>query len=462
MRQIVHIPQNFTPETDIVGYNKRHKDKYLWVVHSIVFGKFLNYKSEYGGVNLNMELLQKFLGSNYTIKVINQLVESKVIEVGKNYQPDVFSKAYRLTPKFSSAKIEPRYLDKKTYSKKLQRFREQHLRDVIRGNPNILHEFNNLTRLRIDREEAEAYIEAHYYKNTDQYNSRMLAVHYLDQLHKADFRDGVYKIDFFFKVKGGRVYSPYTSCPKDLEQFLYFPKYGRLIEADAKNSQLVFANKLLNRESQSIDNQVFISNLNNIKEKVIEKRGFGEVAQIYDPKNPYLNLPSTSPLYVIHFRLNHLISNGWDSVISEGMAYEVMMHLTKFNGKTLGHKKHDRDEFKEVFFGNLFYNKFNVNRMTQMEKTFFEFFPDEAIKLFTAKTMYGNGGFAIKVQELEGNLFHHQIVGLMRRKFKSIPFVIKHDSIKFPITYADELLPLLDEILKTSLDDNRLTFKITY
>lgn len=459
MRQLIHLPENFNPETDIIDYNKRHKDKYLWVVHSIIFNGFLNYKDENGKVNLNMDLLYKFIGSNYAKKVIDQLVQSGVIEVWKHYQPNVFSKAYRLTEKYANARIEPRYTDKATYTKKLERFRESHLKDVIRQSPNILHEFNNLTRLHIRREEAERYVRDNYSDNIDAFNSRMLAIHYLDNLHKADFRDGNYKIDFFFKVKGGRVYTPYTSCPKDLEQFLYFDKYGDLIEADAKNSQLVFANKLLNLESQGIDNERFNSILNNIKVLVLEG---GENRILTDHKNHSTPPLSTSHLYDVYFEYNYLISKGWDYVISQGKAYEVMMHLTNYNGKSYGHSKDERNQFKGSFFGGLFYNRFNIGRLTKMERIFLNHFQDEALKLFTAKSIYGNSGFAIKVQRLEGELFHNQIVGLFRKHFKTVPFVIKHDSVKFPIRFADEIIPLLDEILKTHLDDNRLSFKLSY
>jgi hypothetical protein len=164
------------------------------------------------------------------------------------------------------------------------------------------------------------------------------------------------------------------------------------------------------------------------------------------------------PPYVVEVTPNGLISRTWESLIFNSKGYEAMMSLSKWSGKVDQHTRDERQEFKAEFFGNLFYNKYQP-KLTHLEEVFSKYFPDEFKALRQAKKKYGNKLLAVKVQSLEAKFFHSIVVNHMRRNYKSIPYVIKHDSIKLPMSEALKVHEEINQLARTFFGRNDISIK---
>lgn len=63
------------------------------------------------------------------------------------------------------------------------------------------------------------------------------------------------------------------------------------------------------------------------------------------------------------------------------------------------------------------------------------------------------------MQSLEAQFFHKIIVNHMRRNYKGVPYVIKHDSIKLPIEYADAVHEELNVLARSFFGRNDIKLK---
>lgn len=468
---VCYIPTSLNIE-DLEGYNKRWHDKYHWLIHSIVF-KSLTQKDNFGDyATLNGALLQKYIGPKYLKDVLTTLQNNKVIEIYKHFTIGGKSKGYRLSKEYKDATIKAVELIKPTYETKIKKIRTTYLKDVL-SNELIKSEFRNLTYARIDKEKAYEYINATYPPTSKQYKSRQVAIEQYNAMQYAEFSNDRYNINFTFKVHKGRVYSPATMLARDLEKFTYFVGYEDQDSAvlDMPNSQLCFYSHLTkkgkNNASQLIDNQYQNSKVNIIGSEYSYLNSFidglEDTPQISDKLSaikvakqpPHKHPPAP---YDINFTLNPNKISTWNDLIFNSRGYEAMMFLSKWGGKNTGHTKEERQEFKAEFFGNLFYNRYQP-KLTHLEEVFSQHFPNEFKALRSAKYKYGNKLLAVKVQSLEAQFFHKIIVNYMRRNFINVPYVIKHDSIKLPIEYAERIHEDLNKLARDFFSRNDIKLK---
>jgi hypothetical protein len=82
----------------------------------------------------------------------------------------------------------------------------------------------------------------------------------------------------------------------------------------------------------------------------------------------------------------------------------------------------------------------------------------EAKALRAIKERLGNKLLAVQVQQLEGKFFHNQVVNYMKKKYKDIPFTIKHDSITLPESCASFIADEIN-VLATSFFKRRVQLK---
>ena len=428
-----YIPENLSTE-DILCYNKRWHEKYIYFIHNIVYRSLRDKKTFNGYVNMPSVLLQHLLGSHYSKYIINQLVNSKIIEVNRSYSSiQHFSKSYRLTDKYRGASIVCTKIKKQTYCKKIQFMREKLAQDIFKNNPLLRHEFMNLSYRRIRVEEAIEYIDETYSKESPQYSSRLISIYSFDSMKDSSYSNNVYKYDFTFSYKGGRLYTPCSNLAKDLEKFTYFVGYEKesSVSLDMPNSQLCFFSKFIN--------------LHNIGRE--GKEGRENFAPTEKISSPLLSTP-----YVMQNRT-------WDSYIFNGLGYEVMMSLSTWRGKTEGHSQEERQQFKAEFFGQLFYNSYR-EALTDLERVFMFHFEAEAKALREVKEELGNRLLAVQVQTLEGKFFHVNIVAYMiQKRYFDIPFTIKHDSITLPSSQASFLIAELNTLVHEFFDRKDINFK---
>ena len=454
-------------------YNYRWKEKYVYLLHSILYPSLRNKRAFHGYVNLDSQLLIKLLGTKYYKHVLNQLMNSGIVESLKNangkevYSQGAFSKSYRIAERYTTGtRIKAVPIHKQTYCRKISLVREQVLKDAFKINPLLQHEFLQMTRRRIDVERAFMYIDQTYEQNSKQYSSRAMSIREFDAMKDATFTQGRTNIGFHFSYNKGRVYSPASMLPRDLEQFTYFDgdyENEHSVSIDMPNSQLCFFNELVKRE--------YIGDKLYEKEKEDKKDDSRKlkVAKV----TPTLPLPNTLS-YVFPFGN---LNTSWEDYIFNGLGYERMMYLCKWKGKEQGHTKEERQEFKAEFFGQLFYNKYS-DAFTDMEQVFMTYHENEAKALREMKRIVGNrpmqkrikkdgtcvtyeGGsrLAVRVQDLEGKFFHHILVSHIKTNYIDVPFTIKHDSITLPKSCASYILPELNILVREFFQRNDIELK---
>jgi len=373
------------------------------------------------------------LGFKYYTSTLQELLEANIIEqpYKQSYSSGAFSKSYRINPSITQGtRIKSVPVAKQTYCRKIAFARDRMVKDAIDINPLLQHEFLMLTHRTIDKARAEHYIRQKYEQTSEQFKSRLVSIREFDAMKDAKVENGVYKLNFHFSYKGGRVYSPASMLPRDLEQFTDWDKTKyrdeRSVSIDMPNSQLCFFNELVKCYYIGRDTREDIS-------MSIETplKGSNHTPSI---------LPSYTPPYVMTFAK-------WEDYIFNGLGYERMMYLTQWKGKDAEWTKDERQEFKAEFFGQLFYNKYS-DAFTDMEIAFMAHHEPEAKGLREIKNHLGNRLLAIEVQKLEGKFFHHIVVGYLKENYKDVPFTIKHDSITMPESCASYIKPELDVLIQ--------------
>lgn len=451
MRTLYPTIQAYTPDFDlqtILGpdYLKRRAEKYLFVVHSIMYQALRNKKQFSGYVNLNAKLLEYFIGPKFYKETLNTLIKHGVVEELRNatgkamYQAGAFSRAYRIAPQYTNGvRLKSTPITKQTYCRKIAIAQDKMLKEAVDKNPLLKYEFLNLTRRRIDVERAEHYIRQNYEQTSEQFKSRLIAIRDFDKLKDAKVENGVYKLGFHFSYKGGRVYSPASMLPRDLEQFTYFDNEyqdEQSVCLDMPNSQLCFFNELV--MTTAIDEN---GKVKNIGDSNNENISIGRKTPLKGSNHTPSILPTIPTPYVLNFREPHQ----WADIIFSGKGYERMMFLSQWKGKQADWTKDERQEFKAEFFGQLFYNRYS-ERFTDLEIVFMQHHEAEAKALRNIKKHLTNRLLAVRVQELEGKFFHHIVVNYLKTNYKEIPFTIKHDSLTIPISCADFLKPEIDAL----------------
>jgi hypothetical protein len=460
-----YIPQSFNPVTDVPCYNKRWHEKYVYMVHTILFHSLRNKQTFNGYVNLQGDILQKFLGQRYANHVINQLVNGGIIEINKKYSSGNFSKSYRLTHKFTKGiKLKREEIAKQSYCRKLMFQQQRTIQTAFKENPLLVHEFHQLTRRRIDVAAAVDYINTNYKEGTPQHAARILAVEQFDAMKETSFSNTLSKpVGFHFTFNKGRVYSPVTSLPRDLETFTYFDDYlnERSASLDMPNSQLCFFHEYTKRSIHKSHNigSVLDEEIDRIRldDNLLFSGGGANTKSL-------INSLYSSP-YDMTIKQDFGVFDEqptWADYIFSGKGYERMMFLMKWKGKYSDWNKDERQEFKAEFFGQLFYNRW-LPKLTPMELVFMENHESEAILLRAVKKRLGSGTIlddtgkkklrgnallAIQVQKLEAHLFHTIIVDHMKRNYSDIPFTIKHDSVTMPASAAAYIAPELDKLVQ--------------
>jgi hypothetical protein len=472
---LTYVP-DLNLQSIIPNYNKRWNEKYLWALHSITYQQLRNKSGFNSYANLDSELLRKYLGTRYTTAILTQLLNAKIIEPFVNskgvqsYSKGAFSKAYRIAPEImENTRIKATPIKKKTYVRKITNVRSSLIKEAVKLNPNLQHELLMLTHRRIKFREAFEYIKQTYEAHTPQYKARVIALNEFNEMHKANFSTGKELLPFHFSYVKGRVYSPASMLPRDLERFTYFVGYENecSICLDMPNSQLCFFDELVKR-SVFKDKQASKSiGENDTRENDTKKVHYigreGREREREREERPLNPKNNENPPHSLSYSLCSALSPNqkrWKDYIYKGLGYEIMMKTHSWKDKTENHTKQERQEFKEIFFGQLFYNRYIPNYLTPLEQTFEKHFPIEAISLRSIKKDLGNKLLAVQVQTLEGKFFHDICVNYLKSKYKSVPFTIKHDSITLPQVEASYLIDELNKLVKDFFKTNELKFKI--
>lgn len=428
-------PENLQLES-LKGYNPKWKEKYEWFIHSILY-KQLTTKNHFNNyVNLSGKLLQYYVGPKYFKKIKTSLINNKVIEYNKKFSfgnaATSFSNSYRLTSKYNDAEIKTieygETYQEQTYCRKIFVYNKEYLNNLLKDDL-IRKEFLSLSYWRINVNAALNYIASRNDFTTKQRESRKLQVYEVNNIKNIIKEGGIIQASFTFKKdRAGRIHTPLTNLAADLRKFLFQVNTPdkEIVCHDFSNSQILFfVSKYLNKKVNTIGGESMIPN-------TYESKQTGEPSQpsaaLSGQTHP---LPYNINNYpdIIHFK----------NLVFAGKIYDGIMQAIQWKGT--------RKEFKEKFFGELWYNS-NVRgkkervKLTEMEKVFKAAFPNVFKILWRIKATIGNREFCINLQREEARLLHRWIVGSIDKKVK---YFVVHDAIYTTSDYSKYIGELLQD-----------------
>ena len=184
-----------------------------------------------------------YQGMVHDYKKYWKLFEKKgIIEVGKSYFTDEFSKSVLITdkPEYRPLLIKPHILSDIAIIKKLHQLKGKVNTAVDKKYPYLTRWFND--NLDIDIEAANKWLEEN--KSTDDaYN-----------VHLSSVRQ-FYNKDYYFKTdKYGRLYTPICNIKRELRRFLTYNSQ-QIVSLDIRNSQPFLLGLILNPEFYRKENR---------------------------------------------------------------------------------------------------------------------------------------------------------------------------------------------------------------
>jgi hypothetical protein len=404
----------YTPKgidlSNLEGYNKRHHWKYYWFIHILIL-KHLRSKSKFNDpVSLSGKVLQHLFGERYAAQIIQTLIDGGIIK-RINYRVGEHAYRYQINQKWLNNGVEKMSIDKLTIRRKIHLHKAKYLQNLLKD-PITQHEFLQLSHIQIDVDLANEFNDNTYKIGTPQHTSRAISINEVNKMKDTHLADGMARIDWMFVIdRSGRWHTPISHLAKDLRQFLSV-NGERLVELDQACSQLTFGHKcLLERTIGKV------SNCHTIEDEVLLEETTKSNEPNFEEFEFRRNLASARDELSSY---NMTIDTIWRDSIFNGTAYQVLMDAMQWTKS--------KDEFKDYFFANLFFNKPKDN-LTKMEKAFKQYFPHEFSRLRKAKRALGNKDLAVQFQRYESLFWHKWIVSSMRDKFRTIPFAIIHDSI---------------------------------
>lgn len=438
----VYLPANLVL-SELKDINQRWVEKYLWLIHTIVFKQITRRDNFNNYVNLKSELLKKYLGDKYYKKVIVTLLKNKVIEVTKSkdgketYEAGKHSKGYRLTKKYQEAPKVSVQITKQNYCKKIAVFNKKDLGELLKD-AIIQKEFRELTGVRIKTNEALDFIAGNKNYSPEQKEAIKLQVYEVAKLKNVRTEGGTVQnaIFTFKKDRAGRLHTPLTNLASDIRnKFIYFSyeEEEELIEVDMPNSQQIFfCSKHLKNQDKKM-HHIGSSPLvrNPYIERPTEERQKANLSRLAALSGQEDNLP-----YVVHFS-NDI--EAFKYFCFNGKIYDVMMELME--------TKLTRKEFKTYYFKNLWYNSVGTKKnpktkFSKIEVLFAQYFPNVYDILYGLKINIGNREFCLGLQREESDFFHRLIVPNIG---VNTPFFIVHDAIFTTAKHALELNRLFED-----------------
>lgn len=419
----IYLPSNLNLESTVSGYNKKHKEKYQWMIHTIVHQSYKTKSGINNWVNLDKTLLRKYLGERYCNEIINQLEKSGIIKVNGAYSATNFSMSYKLTDSFSNSTITSidfkgnkafRYVFKiNDYNKQLL---EKHLKDET-----INQLYQNVFKIEIDKPKALKHTA--FLQNSGEINIEKFSVG-LMSIENISSKDE----NYFFTIdeKTGRAYHPIANCPRYLRQFLSY-QGQKLHQIDIANSQPML---------------FYLMIVEYYKEMKAKKANLLRYTTTYtydisNIQSPYVETFSGNeyPADVIRFI----------KLCSIGQFYEDLMR--EFD---IPQSEDARQEFKKTFFGQIFYSELNSKWEYHLAKKFKKIYPNLYAIIQWYKRI-NHADLPLKLQKIESDIVIKGVCGkiVKENNSNSMPFFCTvHDCIICLEKDVNYIKTLLEEELK--------------
>lgn len=455
-----------------MGYSTQgiydHQDKWNYVLHKILERKIFDSSIELDGyVNLHFDTLTKFLGKNYTKRILKEMIEVGLIECDyKKLYGSYGSKSYgyRIAPRYRSKAILRDVFKEEVFGEKLRaasyRYKQRHSKSTT---------WKNLAKIGIRANQAKAYVDDKLA------NSYAFLYPFLSQLQlvmSASNKANIIKVY-------NSVYEQYGRLQDEL---LAHRCYNKLFSSYQSSFSLIPPTSV---EKACLDNnnqevtlesciKSFLIDKQDLEHKSIDKIDKGE----YFVEQPDLksriftniaNLSSDLRQFLYHKQyseqwnlINLDIANSQPYLLSlllradykgqelpesvqryidltaNGKFYEEMMRLLCYASSSI--TKRQRSIFKKDFFGKIFFCKTRYSRSTPEGKMFRKHFKEVADLIDKYKST-GHEQLAILMQRAEAKVILETIGEELIKR--NIWFVSIHDSIVTLVQHQDEVKKLV-------------------
>lgn len=427
----IFLPENFSPEIDIIGYNPNYHEKYLWFIHTLIDESCKNEEEFNGYVNLQSKVIGKFLGEKDYTTVITTLIESQIVERNDKYSAGRFSKSYRLGEKFLHQRVVTVSFDSgrtKSYWKKQSEIQTKNWRSY--SDNTVYHSLlQDLQNVQFDAIGALEFLGIMQDTLTvEQYNSRLTSIQKLQSRN------------FFFEVSSqtGRVYNNITSLPKEFRNYLSFTNES-LVQLDIRNSQpLLFC--LLLQPNTKVPRLKFFESLwdyfKTVKTESAVENSYPEDVELYR------------------------------ELTQRGVFYDEFINYLNERGVT---GVPSREEFKREFFKRIFFSTGKVNY--RYMQWFREWMPtvmnvissykmgsmsiitndgiiesdDGTVEIELQENAHSN--LAIKLQQVESKTMLLEVCATIMKEISPAPFFLTvHDAILCEERHADIINEIITRI----------------
>ena len=456
-----YIPENLDLEQLLIdndhAYLIKHIDKFYYIISTICFYVLYNKKYFKAYIALknstNKKILDKIKGgyiplsAKYLENICTKrfygiirkiLINLKIIECNESYVPGVFSKGYRLCPKYRFSYLKKIYIKDLRLEKKLNKIRAAKRFNLLDIEKKL---YDNLMNLEIEYEMALKIINerkfAGEFESERAYDTRICSV---ENLYNK-------KIIFAKDDKTGRIFTNVTFMGKELRKFLIFDQ-NRLCEIDIANSQPFFLNFILldyyekqeiNKRTNLYSNISYLNNINYYNNTTLS--------------NNYHNINYNTPYVPSFYSLPKDVCHYYELTLS-GTFYEEIQIMW---GEELG-KELDKDKIKKMtltmFFG------FNHWKSKELD-IFMEYFPNVwSVIKHEKKNNYKN--LALKLQKAEAEFIINTVVKRIINEEPDLPLYTIHDSILTLPEYAKYIENIIAEESKQKFGASPKTRCIDY
>ena len=455
-----------------LGYSTQqvydHQDKWKYVLHKILERRIFDSSIEPDGyVNLHFDTLTKFLGKNYTKKILREMMQVGLIECDyKKLYGSYGSKSYgyRVAAQYRSKAILHDVFKEEVFGRELRaasyRYKQQRSKSTT---------WKNLTKIGIRAQQAKAYVDDKLA------TSLTMLASFLPQMQltmNKGNKNIILSVYASIYAQYGQRQDELSSSKRYATQFSSFQSSFSLITPTSIEKACLDTNN----QGVNLDKYVesFLAEKHELEHKSIDKIDKGEYfLEQPDPASRiFTNVANLSSdlrqflyhkQYPGHWNLVNLdIANSQPYLLSlllraryqgqempesvrryieftaTGTFYEEMMTIMGYATGTI--TKRQRSAFKKDFFGKLFFCKTRYSRLTPEGKMFRKHFKEVAALIDEYKDA-GHEQLAITMQRAEAKVILKTIGEELIKR--GIWFTTIHDSVLTLTQHHEEVKQLI-------------------
>jgi hypothetical protein len=409
---------------------------------------------------LHSDFLKKNFGNLYP-KIINGLLDAKIITLKHNFKRGISPNGYKLSNAYSEAK--PRHAEL-SHKKVVDRFRGQ-LKNIASEQKKYLLKHKELVaclfdeKLRLDESHSKAYVKRlqilfKNHINKVQFKSEREKEQALEMLKwKISYAKSIIEgfNDFSnlnaqipkFQIRGERMHTKISLMLSELRNFLQYNGKSNLVYFDISNSQPFHMLAVMKPEFWSKTKQsrkvITLKNMDEHLYKTLSRREEEEYNAILRSLKP-VPIDISKPMLSRRTGPNDGVKKFYHLIVT-GKLYKFISD--EFKDKLgLEDSKNPlltRDSAKQFFIKTLYSDKNNVHSLSsKFMKVFSEDFP-VVVNVINFIKSDSKRDFAYLLQRIESEFIINRIASPLSKSNPNIPLYTIHDGIITTEEFADLL-----------------------